>query len=267
MRFGSTLAVSLLGSVPVLASAVKDVAKRGYDACPAPDSPVKVVKVVVVDPVYISTYCETNTVLTIYSDITYSVTNAPTTVIVNTYATSTTTVTTTETDTETVVDAPTPVVPVSSTPVVQWTQTAIGTTYPASSATPVSSSIPPPESTSIRFPVNKTITVQEAQTKCGDQATLSCCNKATYTGNTTNENSGILGGALSNLLGGGSGEGLGLFDQCSKLPLDLNVIGVGVQDALDSQCKQNVACCQNSNSENNGLIAVGLPCIALGSIL
>lgn len=96
MRFGSVLALPLLGSVPVLASAVKDVAKRGDDACPAPGGP-KVVEVVIVDPVYISTYCETNTVLTIYSDITYSVTNAPTTVVVNTYATSTTTVTETDT--------------------------------------------------------------------------------------------------------------------------------------------------------------------------
>ncbi|KAL1851265.1 hypothetical protein Plec18167_005254 [Paecilomyces lecythidis] len=119
----------------------------------------------------------------------------------------------------------------------------------------------------VRFPVNKDLTVQQAQTKCGDQTTLSCCNKATYSGDTTNANSGILGGALSDLIGGGSGQGLGLFDQCSKLPLDINVIGVGVNDLVNQQCKQNIACCQNSSSSNTGLVAAGLPCVALGSII
>lgn len=66
----------------------------------------------------------------------------------------------------------------------------------------------------IRWHVPHSMTVQEAQSKCGDQAQLSCCNKATYAGDTTDLNAG----ALSNLLGAGSGaQGLGLFDQCSKL--------------------------------------------------
>ena len=72
----------------------------------------------------------------------------------------------------------------------------------------------------VRFPVPESMTVKQAQAKCGDQAQLSCCNKATYAGDTTDVNSGILGGTLSNLIGGGSGsDGLGLFDQCSKLDL------------------------------------------------
>jgi Fungal hydrophobin. len=72
--------------------------------------------------------------------------------------------------------------------------------------------------TNVKFPVPDNMTVKQAQAKCGDQAQLSCCNKATYAGDTTDVNSGLLGGALSNLIGAGSGaDGLGLFDQCSKL--------------------------------------------------
>ncbi|KAI9930085.1 hypothetical protein MW887_011895 [Aspergillus wentii] len=72
----------------------------------------------------------------------------------------------------------------------------------------------------VKFPVPDDITVKQAQAKCGDQAELSCCNKATYAGDTTTIDDGLLAGALSNLIGAGSGaEGLGLFDQCSKLPL------------------------------------------------
>jgi hypothetical protein len=69
-----------------------------------------------------------------------------------------------------------------------------------------------------RFKVPDGMTVKEAQAKCGDQAQLSCCNKATYAGDTTDVNSGMLGGTLSNLIGAGSGaDGVGIFDQCSKL--------------------------------------------------
>ena len=70
----------------------------------------------------------------------------------------------------------------------------------------------------IRWPTPKGMTVKEAQSKCGDQAQLSCCNKATYAGDTTDVNSGLGGGLLSNLIGTGSGaDGAGIFDQCSKL--------------------------------------------------
>lgn len=70
----------------------------------------------------------------------------------------------------------------------------------------------------VRWKVPKGMTVKEAQSKCGDQAQLSCCNKAVYAGDTTDVNSGIGGGLLSNLIGTGSGaSGAGIFDQCSKL--------------------------------------------------
>ncbi|KAJ5685758.1 hypothetical protein N7455_010550 [Penicillium solitum] len=124
--------------------------------------------------------------------------------------------------------------------------------------------------TDVRFSVPDNMTVKQAQAKCGDQAQLSCCNKAVYAGDTTDINSGILGGTLSNLIGSGSGaSGLGLFDQCSKLDLQIPVlIGVPIQDLINQKCKQNIACCQNSpSSANSDLIGLGLPCVALGSIL
>ncbi|KAL4787842.1 rodlet protein [Aspergillus varians] len=118
----------------------------------------------------------------------------------------------------------------------------------------------------VKFPVPGDVTVKQASDKCGDQAELSCCNKATYAGDTTEIDSGILAGTLSNLIGAGSGAaGLGLFDQCSKL--DIAAL-IGVQDLINQQCKQNIACCQNSPSSADGsLVGVALPCVALGSIL
>jgi hypothetical protein len=81
--------------------------------------------------------------------------------------------------------------------------------------------------TNVKFPVPENMTVKQAQAKCGDQAQLSCCNKATYAGDTTDVNSGMLGGALSNLIGAGSGaDGLGLFDQCSKLDLQSKLVNI-----------------------------------------
>jgi hypothetical protein len=76
-----------------------------------------------------------------------------------------------------------------------------------------------------RFPVPSDMTIKQAQAKCGDQAQLSCCNKATYAGDTTDINSGLLGGTLSNLIGAGSGaDGAGIFDQCSKLDVQSELI-------------------------------------------
>ncbi|OQE14895.1 hypothetical protein PENSTE_c032G02028 [Penicillium steckii] len=122
----------------------------------------------------------------------------------------------------------------------------------------------------VRFPVPGGMTVKEAQSKCGDQAQLSCCNKATYAGDTTDVNSGLGGGLLSNLIGTGSGaEGAGIFDQCSKLDVQIPIlIAVPVQDLINQRCKQNVACCASSPSTaSDDLVGAGLPCVALGSIL
>ncbi|KAJ5461773.1 Hydrophobin [Penicillium daleae] len=114
------------------------------------------------------------------------------------------------------------------------------------------------------------MTVKEAQSECGDQAQLFCCNKAAYAGDTTDVNSGLGGGLLSNLIGSDSvADGTGIFDQCSKLDAQLHVVAVApLQDLINQRCKQNIACRANSPSDaSNELIGAGLPCIALGSIL
>ncbi|KXG49819.1 Hydrophobin [Penicillium griseofulvum] len=124
--------------------------------------------------------------------------------------------------------------------------------------------------TDVRFKVPDSMTVEQAQAKCGDQAQLSCCNKATYAGDTTDVNSGILSGLLSNLIGAGSGaDGVGIFNQCSELNLEVAVlIGIPIQNILNQKCKQNIACCANSPmSASNDLLGAGLPCVALGSLL
>ncbi|KAB8228631.1 hypothetical protein ETB97_012404 [Aspergillus alliaceus] len=120
----------------------------------------------------------------------------------------------------------------------------------------------------IRFPVPDSVTTKQASDKCGDSAQLSCCNKVTYAGDTTDVDEGLLAGALSNLIGAGSGsQGIGLFDECSKI--DIPIINlVNVQDLLNKKCQQNIACCQRTESSADGsLIGVALPCIALGALL
>ncbi|RHZ43562.1 hydrophobin family protein [Aspergillus thermomutatus] len=113
------------------------------------------------------------------------------------------------------------------------------------------------------------MTVSEAAAKCGNQAQLSCCNKAIRSGDTTDIDEGIAAGLLKNVIGGGSGnQGVELFDQCSKLDAQVAVLGIPIQDLLNQQCKQNVACCQSSGADaSDDLVGLGLPCIALGSVL
>ena len=105
--------------------------------------------------------------------------------------------------------------------------------------------------TNVKFPVPESMTVKQAQAKCGDQAQLSCCNKATYAGDTTDVNSGMLGGTLSNLIGAGSGaDGLGLFDQCSKLDLQSKLSISPYRDSMltnfspHSDCRPHPGPCQ-----------------------
>jgi len=134
----------------------------------------------------------------------------------------------------------------------------------------ISTAMALPSAVSSVFPVPAGTTMQSAEAKCGTDAKVSCCNKTTYTHDITNDNSGLLAGVLQSAIGGGpGGDGLGLFDGCSDLSLSVPVLDVlGQLTQLDSQkCKQTIACCQNSPSSANGLVAVALPCVALGSLL
>ncbi|KAI1774315.1 hypothetical protein F4818DRAFT_442467 [Hypoxylon cercidicola] len=111
-------------------------------------------------------------------------------------------------------------------------------------------------------PVPGDVTVGQAGDTCGSDLDLSCCNEVNQSGDAVNDAAGLLAGLLEGGLEGGS---LGLFGGCSKL----NVAAViGLSDFLDSQCKQTPACCQHSGMEQEeGLLNVGLPCVALGGIL
>ncbi|XDG02598.1 hypothetical protein ABKA04_002213 [Annulohypoxylon sp. FPYF3050] len=110
-------------------------------------------------------------------------------------------------------------------------------------------------------PVPGDVTVGQAGDTCGSDLDLSCCDKVDQSGDAINEASGLLAGLLE---GGLENADVGLFTGCSKL----NVAAViGLSDFLESQCKQTPACCQHSGMGQEGLVNVGLPCVALGSVL
>ncbi|OTB18697.1 hypothetical protein K445DRAFT_364002 [Daldinia sp. EC12] len=114
-----------------------------------------------------------------------------------------------------------------------------------------------------RFPpVPGDVTVGQAGDTCGSDLDLSCCDKVDQSGDAINTAEGLLAGLLEGALEDGE---LGLFEGCSKL----NVAAlIGLTDILNTQCKQTPACCQHSGMEQeDGLLNVGLPCVALGSVL
>ena len=109
----------------------------------------------------------------------------------------------------------------------------------------------------------KQLTLEQAQNTCG-KAQVSCCNKKIESGDSKESNSGILSGILNDLLGGNNGEGIALFDQCSKLDIPI----LALADLLNDKCKNNVACCDATNAEaENGLVNVALPCIQIQDLL
>ncbi|KAI1329053.1 hypothetical protein F5Y16DRAFT_409393 [Xylariaceae sp. FL0255] len=120
---------------------------------------------------------------------------------------------------------------------------------------------PAPQGDSMGSPIGSGVTVAQANDTCGSNLDLSCCNKVSQSGDSTNVADGILSGLLSGALENGEA---GLFDGCSKLDV---AAAIGVDDLLNSQCKQTAACCQHSGSEQSGLVNVGLPCVALGGLL
>ncbi|KAI0095857.1 hypothetical protein F4814DRAFT_435185 [Daldinia grandis] len=110
-------------------------------------------------------------------------------------------------------------------------------------------------------PPNGDLTVGQAGDTCGSDLDLSCCDKVDQSGDAINTAEGILAGLLE---GGLADQAVGLFQGCSKL----NVAAlIGIDDLLNNQCKQNPACCQHSGMEQEGLVNLGLPCVALGSVI
>ncbi|KAF5967189.1 fungal hydrophobin domain-containing protein [Fusarium coicis] len=104
------------------------------------------------------------------------------------------------------------------------------------------------------YPSIDQITVAQANNACGNNMQVTCCNKVTNTpaGNAVGNGAGIL-------------NNLSLFDQCSKL--DVNVLAIA-NNLLNKECQANAACCQNSGgSATGGLVNVALPCIALSSLI
>ncbi|KAK7222979.1 hypothetical protein V2G26_010982 [Clonostachys chloroleuca] len=90
------------------------------------------------------------------------------------------------------------------------------------------------------------ITVRDGNDLCGRKLELQCCNNGLLS------DLSILDGEID------------LFDQCSKLSVTALI---GVDDILGSQCDQNIACCDTTAPQQTALINIGLPCIALGSLL
>ncbi|CAG7920233.1 unnamed protein product [Penicillium olsonii] len=107
--------------------------------------------------------------------------------------------------------------------------------------------------------------VKNVVNQCANTGDVKCCNKVNKNEDVTQNNVGL----LSNVLGAIGSEGLGLGQGCTSLNIPVNVIGAaGLTDFLKKNCQQEVACCQNSNSQaNNNLVGVALPCVSFGSLL
>ncbi|KAJ5851282.1 Hydrophobin [Penicillium soppii] len=107
--------------------------------------------------------------------------------------------------------------------------------------------------------------VEDAVAKCGNGAEVSCCNKVTKTEGVSQNNVGV----LSNVLGAVGSEGLGLGQGCTQLDIPVSVLGAaGLTDFLKKNCQQQIACCQNTNSQANGnLVGVAVPCVSFGGLL
>ncbi|KAF3905052.1 Hydrophobin [Arthrobotrys entomopaga] len=111
------------------------------------------------------------------------------------------------------------------------------------------------------FPAPQGVTVNQAATTCGQDMSLSCCNDVDLSQDASSQAAGLLGLQLKDVLGN-----VGLFGKCNDISIPvLNIIPVN--NLLNNKCKQNVACCQNSGTTQNGLLNVGLPCVALSSLI
>ncbi|KAI0977576.1 hypothetical protein F4678DRAFT_455728 [Xylaria arbuscula] len=112
-----------------------------------------------------------------------------------------------------------------------------------------------------KYPAPGDVTVGQAGDTCGKDMDLSCCNKVVQQGDSQTDSDGILSGLAGGLL---EGANLDLFSGCSKLTVTALI---GIDDLLNKNCAQNAACCQRTTQEQSGLVNVGLPCVALSSLI
>nr|CBV17211.1 fungal hydrophobin [Cordyceps farinosa] len=104
------------------------------------------------------------------------------------------------------------------------------------------------------------MTVHDAAKKCGTGQQLNCCNEQHSNEGDKGQVSKPTGalvtadGLLSHLIG-----------TCGKL--DVAAL-IGIDDLLNTNCKGQAACCQDTASvAQGGLLNLALPCIALDSLL
>ncbi|KAI0517571.1 hypothetical protein F5B22DRAFT_645752 [Xylaria bambusicola] len=113
----------------------------------------------------------------------------------------------------------------------------------------------------LAYPGGGDVTVAQARDTCGKDLTMSCCNEVHQTSDTNSADGGLLNG----LGQGGLLPDFSLLKGCSKL--DVAAL-IGVQDLIPQKmCNQQVACCQGTAQDQNGLVNVGIPCIAVGGVL
>ncbi|RVD84007.1 uncharacterized protein DFL_005774 [Arthrobotrys flagrans] len=113
----------------------------------------------------------------------------------------------------------------------------------------------------IVFPAGNDVTMVQANKACGKDMKLNCCNDVDISESAQGDAAGLLGLNVQNVLGK-----VGLFGKCSDISIPI-VNLVPVNNFLNNKCKQNVACCQDSGTTQNGILNVGLPCLALGGLL
>ncbi|EGX53192.1 hypothetical protein AOL_s00006g570 [Orbilia oligospora ATCC 24927] len=112
------------------------------------------------------------------------------------------------------------------------------------------------------FPIGNSVTMVEANKACGSNMKLNCCNDVDITKNAQSSAAGLLGLNLDRVLGK-----VGILGKCNEISIPV-VNLVPINNLLNNKCKQNVACCQDSgNNQQSGLVNVGLPCIALSSLI
>ncbi|KAF3904989.1 Hydrophobin [Arthrobotrys entomopaga] len=111
------------------------------------------------------------------------------------------------------------------------------------------------------FPAPQDVTVAQAAQTCGKDLELSCCDDTNLSVDSSTKAAGALGLDVKDILGK-----VGIFGKCNTITVPV-VNLIPVNNLLNNQCKQNVACCQGSGTQQSGALNAGLPCIGLSSLI